>query len=409
MTRIRRLTAAQVRTAPCGLHPDGDGLYLDADGAGGGSWIFRFKMAGRERWMGLGTVRHVPLAEAREKALAARKLQREGVDPLERRNAARTAARIAATANVTFDIAADRCIAAHRVGWRNARQEPQWRASLRDYVLPTFGALPVAAIDTALVTKVLEPIWVTKLQTAKRVRARIERILDWAKARGLRTGENPARWRGHLETLLADPEKAHQVRHHAALPYDRVGAFVAKLRQRDELAARALEFTILTAVRSGETLGARWSEIDLDAAVWEIPAERMKQKKPHRVPLAPRAVELLETLHSDDTSPNDFVFPGRRAGARLAPTIMQNLVVRLGHNFVVHGFRSSFRDWASDRTNFPHDVVETALAHTTDSKVAAAYKRTDHLERRRMLMRAWSEFIDAAPIEGAVVPLRAQG
>jgi integrase len=408
MKRTHRLTTAFVRNAPPGRHPDGHGLYLEVSGAGA-SYVYRYRRGpGRgESWMGLGSRALITLAEARAAALKCRGLLHQGIDPLERRRAERTAAKVAAATAVTFDQAAEQCIAAQRAGWRNDKSREQWQASLRDYVSPVLGTLPVSAIDTALVMKVLEPIWTSKPETARRIRGRIERILDWAKAREYRTGENPARWRGHLQNLLADHAGVRRIQHHAALLYAEVPAFVAELRQQHELPARALELLIRCSVRTNELLGARWAEIDFNAGIWEIPPERTKRHKLHRVPLSPRAIEILEDLHSDDTVPEEFIFSAHRRRGGMSPKVMLGLLRRMGREVTVHGFRAVFRTWAAERTNFQHDVIEAALAHATGSAVVDAYQRGDLLEKRRRLMLAWDKYIDTPPAAaGTVVELR---
>jgi integrase len=289
------LSARKVKTAGIGWHGDGGGLYLQVT-PGGRSWVFRFKLDRRERYMGLGSIDNVTLAEAREKAAAARKLRCDGVDPIDHRKTQRGTVRLAAANAMTFRKCAEGYINAHRAGWRNAKHAEQWTATLNTYVHPHIGMLPVQAIDTALVLKVLEPIWTTRTETASRVRGRIESILDWAKVREYRNGENPARWRGHLDHLLPAPAKVAKVKHHAALPYDQLPAFMAELRARDDRNAQALEFLILTAARLGEVANAAWTEIDLDRGVWTIPGSRMKSGKEHVVPLSPSGHHTRITL-----------------------------------------------------------------------------------------------------------------
>jgi len=316
---LHRLSTLKLKTTRPGRHPDGGGLYLKVSlnprtGAIRRSWIFRFEHDGRERFMGLGSLNDVTLAEARERATAARKMHRDGQDPIAARESARTAQRLEATRAMTFAQCAEAYIDTHKAGWRSTRHLNQWNESLRLYIAPVIGALPVQQIDVALVMKTLQPIWRERTVTAARVRQRIEAVLDWATASGFRTGDNPARWKGHLENLLAHTDKIQKVKHLAAMPYSEVGAFITELRARPGLAARALEFTILTATRSNEALGARWSEIDFAAGVWTIPAERTKGQREHRVPLAPRALEILRGLPRD----GDRVFPLGRTAMWLA-------------------------------------------------------------------------------------------
>jgi integrase len=305
---------------------------------------------------------------------------------------------------MSFDQCRDAYLAAHRAGWRNAKHAAQWTNTLDAYVTPVFGRLSVGAIDTALVTKALEPIWSAKTETASRVRGRIEAILDWAKARGYRGGENPARWRGHLDSLLPARSKVRRVEHHAALPFTEIGAFMAQLREQSTIAARALEFTILTAARTGEVLGARWDEIDIDTAVWTVPQDRMKGGREHRVPLSAAALAVIEQMHS--RRENDYVFPGDRRD-RLSDKGMDMLLRRMGRAVTVHGFRSSFRDWAAECTHFAREVAEAALAHAVGDKVEAAYRRGDLFAKRQRLMSEWAGYCDKTPASGTVIPLHA--
>jgi integrase-like protein/Arm domain-containing DNA-binding protein len=298
---VNRLSHRTVETLKeLGMHSDGGGLYLQvtqgSDGTPRKSWLFRYAVAGRERQMGLGPLSDVPLAEARDRALAAREMRRAGKDPITEREASRAEASLVAAKTMSFDECATAYIAAHRAGWRNVKHASQWTNTVATYCSPVFGKLPVQLVDVGLVMSAIEPLWATKPETAGRVRGRIERILDWAKVRGYRNGENPARWRGHLDHLLPARGKVRRVRHHAALPYAEIPAFVTVLRGRDAVAARALEFAILTAARTNEALGAKWSEVDLDARVWTIPAERMKAGREHRVPLADRAIEIIRHM-----------------------------------------------------------------------------------------------------------------
>jgi integrase len=406
---LHRLSPAAVKNAKPGMHCDGGGLYLQAvTGANGDirkSWLFRFAEAGREHQMGLGPLDVVSLAQAREKAAECRRLRQEGIDPIEARNAQRASAAAENAKAMTFDQCAERYIAAHRAGWRNPKHAAQWGSTLATYVAPVFGKLSVRAIDVGLVTKALEPIWATKPETASRVRGRIEAVLDWAAARGLRDADNPARWKGRLDKLLPRRSKVRAVAHHAALAFPEIGAFMRDLRDRDGgVAARALEFLILTVARTGEVLGAQWPEIDLKAKVWVVPPDRMKGGREHRVPLSDAAVTLLQSMAK--IRENDFVFPGGRR-AMLSDMALLMLLRRMGHGEITaHGFRSTFRDWAAERTNFPNEVVEMALAHAVGSKVEAAYRRSDLFDKRRRLMAAWAAFCGRVDDTGKVVPLR---
>jgi integrase len=370
------------------------------------SWVFRFKQAGKLRVMGLGPLHTIGLADAREKARECRRLRLEGKDPIEDRKVGRAAARLDAAKTITFKECAETYIAAHKAAWRNAKHAYQWPATLGTYVYPHFGALPVQGVDVGLVMKALEPIWTTKPETASRVRGRIESIIDWATARGYRRGENPARWRGHLENLLPNRRKVRRVAHYPALPYAEIGAFMVELRQQEGVGARALEFTILTAARTGEVIGAKWSEINFADRLWVVPAERMKAGKEHRVPLSDSAIAILEKMHAIRL--NDYVFPGGRRGRPLSGMAMLMLMRRLARSdLTVHGFRSTFRDWAAELTAFPAEVAEMALAHTVSDRVEAAYRRGDLFQKRRQLAEAWATFCDSLTMTGGdVVPIR---
>jgi integrase len=394
---LHRLSTLKLKTTRPGRYPDGGGLYLKvsfnpASGTVRRSWIFRFEHNGRERFMGLGSLNDVTLAEARERATAARKMHHDGQDPIEARESARTARRLESTRAMTFLQCAEAYIDTHKAGWRSTRHLSQWNESLRLYIAPVIGALPVQQIDVALVMKTLQPIWREKTETAARVRQRIEAVLDWATASGFRSGDNPARWKGHLENLLPHTDKIQKVKHLAAMPYPEVGAFITELRARPGLAARALEFTILTATRSKEVLGARWSEIDFESRVWTVPAERTKGQREHRVPLAPRALEILRGLPRD----GDRVFPlGRTA-----------MWLERPDGVTVHGFRSSFRDWCAEQTNFPRELAEAALGHIVGDSTERAYRRGDVLEKRRRLMEAWAAYCQKAAPAGEVIRIR---
>jgi integrase len=402
---VERLTALQARRASRpGLLADGKGLCLRVGESGAKSWVLRYMLDGRAREMGLGSYYDLSLTEARERARGFRKMVKEGIDPIDDRRARRAAQRAERAKVVTFKECAEAFIAAHQAGWRNPKHAAQWPSTLSVYVYPHLGALPVHMIDTSLVMKALEPIWFAKSETAGRVRGRIESVLDWAAARGYRTGENPARWRGHLENLLPRKSKVRRVEHHAALPYAELGAFIAELRQQAGVAARALEFTILTASRTGEVIGARWHEISMAERLWTVPAGRMKAGRDHRVPLSPQAIAISEEMRT--VRVGDFVFPGGRGTQPISNMAMTMTLRRMGRGeLTVHGFRSSFRDWAAERTNFPREVAEMALAHAVSDKVEAAYRRGDLFEKRRQLMVAWARFCSTPTITGQVIAL----
>jgi integrase len=395
------------------------GKYRDAGGVRGfhlvvvndknASWQFRYQLYGKPRWMGLGSARDVPLAEAREQAEEARRLLAKKIDPLTIRRDERATQKLASLRTITFSEAARSFVRQHEAGWRNVKHAKQVISTLEQYAFPIIGNLPVAAVDTPAVLKVLQPIWNEKTETASRLRGRIESVLGWATVSGFRSGDNPARWTSHLDQALPAPSKVAKVEHHAALPYGDVPAFMDKLKDREGTAAQALMFTILTAARTGETIGARWSEVDLDKATWTIPAERMKAGKTHVVPLAPQVLELLRALPHEDS---DYIFiGGGRPGAGLSNMAMTAVLKRLGHGHItVHGFRSAFKDFTAERTNFPNEVSEMALAHKVSDKVEAAYRRGSLLEKRRKLMEAWAAFC-STPVKAkgdVVVPIRAQ-
>jgi integrase len=400
--RLKSLAVARARQP--GLHPDGGGLYLQITKPGVKSWLFRFMLNGRARAMGLGPLGVVSLAEARSQAVVCRRQLQEGVDPIEARRAHRTAAQLEVTNAITFQQCAEAFVAAHKPGWRNAKHADQWTNTLKAHAYPVFGALPVQQVDVALIMRVLEPIWTVKTETASRVRGRVEAILDWAATRGYRGGENPARWKGHLENLLPKRAKVRRVKHHPALPYHDIPDFMAELRGREGVAAKALEFTILTAARTSEIAGATPSELDRDVKVWTVPEGRIKGEKEHRVPLsAPASAIAKEMLKFG----GNFLFPGGKPKKPLSNNGMLALLERMGRdNITVHGFRSTFRDWASEMTNYPREVAEMALAHVVEDKVEGAYRRGDLFEKRRQLMDEWARYCAMPLAVGEVVPIR---
>ena len=397
---VKKLSARAVATiTEPGRHSDGEGLYLNVTPAGARSWLFMWKKAGKRREMGIGSAGSVSLARAREIAGECRAQVAAGIDPIE----ARDAAAEIKPRKPTFGEIADKFLAAKESEWRNPKHRAQWRMTLETYAASLWPK-PVDEIDTEAVVAVLTPLWQTKAETASRLRGRIENVLDAARAKGhIPSNEaNPARLRGHLAHLLPKRNKLTRG-HHAAMAYDDVPAFVARLRKREALAALALEFCILTAARSGEALGARWSEIDLAAKVWTVPADRMKAAREHRIPLSDRALAILQKLY--ETRIGDLVFPGLRDGKPLSNTAMEMLLRRMDQDeATVHGFRSAFRDWAGNETHFPREVAEAALAHVVGDKAEQAYRRSDALEKRRDLMQAWANH--CAPASGNVVNLR---
>ena len=397
--KLNKLTARTVATvSKPGLYADGGGLYLRVGRGGARNWCLRFMLAGKAREMGLGGLSKVSLAEARKKATEHRLHLADKVDPIERRKAESSARKIEAARAMTFEQCAEAYIAAHRAGWRNPKHAGQWGMTLTNYAGPVMGALPVQAIDTALVMKVIEPLWTIKPETASRLRGRIERVLDWAKVRGYRDGENPARWRGYLDHQLPARGKVRRVKHHAALHYAELPGFMVALREQQGVAARALEFTILTAARTGEVIGARWCEIDFANRVWTIPGDRMKGGREHRIPLSKPALAVLEHMWEQD---GELIFPGLKPGKPLSNMAMLILLARVGRGDVtVHGFRSTFRDWAAERTTFAREVAEMALAHAIPDAVEAAYRRGDLFDKRRRLMDAWAAYCGNVEIDG---------
>jgi integrase len=399
---INQLTAIKVqKIKQPGYHADGGGLNLQVSQGGAKSWIFTFSLHGRRREMGLGSVGRVSLAEARDERDKCNRLLRDHIDPIEDRKRKRAEVALTDAKSITFAQAAAAYLAAHRAGLKSAKHAKQWVTTIATYAEPRLGKLNVADIDIGLIRQVLEPIWTTKPETAGRVRGRVEAILDWARVSGFCAGENPARWRGNLDKLLPKLSKVRKVKHHAAMPYDALPAFMAKLRQQKGSSARALAFTILTASRTGEVLAARPSEIA--DGVWTVPGERMKGGQTHRVPLSKRASEIASG------GSGSYLFPSHHPDKPLSHMTMLMLLKCMGHDDVtVHGFRSTFKDWARDRTRFDNYVVEAALAHTSGDKVERAYARSDVLAKRAQLMDAWSKFCATPPAKstGKVVPLR---
>ena len=391
---IKRLSPRKVATeTKRGLHADGGGLYLQVSKFDTKSWVFRFNIQKRPREMGLGPFHTVTLGEAREEALRCRKLLREGIDPIEQRKLIRGQTKAEAVKVMTFRECAEQYISSQSAGWKSLKHTSQWTSTLKKYVYPVFGDLPVQAVDTGLVMKAIELIWTTKTETAGRVRGRIENILDWARVRKYRDGENPARWKGHLDTLLPARTKVKKVKHHSALPYDQISSFIATLRNQEGVSARGLEFLILTAGRTGEIIKATWDEVELDKAMWIIAADRMKAGKEHRVPLSSAALKVLSGLK--ETAQSNFIFPGMRLNTSLSNMVFLQLLKRMGRNdLTAHGFRSSFRDWAAERTVYPNEMAEMALAHSVGTKVEAAYRRGDMLDRRRDMMTAWADYCE---------------
>lgn len=391
---VKRLSAMRVKAETRkGRYADGDGLYLQVTKNGTKSWIFRFMLAGKARQMGLGSERFTPLSEARERAYKCRRLLAEGLDPIEERRKVRARRASDAKKSITFSQAFESYLNAQEVAWKNAKHRQQWRSTIETYAYPFIGDLPVSDVQTEEVRSILEPIWRHKTETASRVRGRIERVLDWAKACGYRDGENPARWRGHLKNVLPPPESVRKERHHNALDYNELGPFWLDLRTREGPAALGLEFLILTACRTSEVTGARWDEIKSDVRAWEIPADRMKGGKEHRVPLTDAALDVLE--RADRLRESEFIFPGGRSGSALSSNAFRALLKRMGRaDITAHGFRSTFRDWAADLTVHQREVIELALAHGIKDDTERAYWRSDLFVKRRQLMDEWAAFCE---------------
>ncbi|MCG5525400.1 integrase arm-type DNA-binding domain-containing protein [Ectothiorhodospira haloalkaliphila] len=384
------------KEAQKGMTGDGQGLYLQITASGSASWIYRFKLRGKQRYMGLGSFPEVSLAEARERASDHRKCVKAGIDPMD------VSSEEPDTTDTipSFTSCAARYIMSHRRSWRNIKHARQWVSTLKAYARPVIGEKSVQEVTTKDILKILSPIWTTKTETAKRVQGRIENILDYAAAHNYRDPVNPARWRGHLDKLLAKPSKVRKVAHHPAMPYGEVAGFMSELRENASISSKALQFLILTATRTSEVLHSTWAEIDLDSKTWTIPAERTKAGREHRVPLSRQALTLLHRLPRVKDSP--YVFPGARYGRPLSNMAMLQLMRGLGYGpggerggYVPHGFRSSFRDWTGEVTSYPRDVAEMALAHAIQNKVEAAYRRGDLFEKRREMMQVWADYLDA--------------
>lgn len=410
--QIGKLTALQVtKLSKPGLYGDGGGLTLQITKTGAKSWLFRFMREGKPYGMGLGATHTISLMEARQKALDARKLLADGINPLTAKKQSRIAAALENAKMMTFDQCAEAYIAAHRASWKNAKHVDQWTNTLATYASPVFGQLPVAAIDTGLVVKCLAPIWENKTETASRLRGRIESVLGWATTSGYRTGENPARWKGHLDNLLATISKSSRTKHHPSLPWQNIGRFMIALRAREGSAAKAVEFAVLTACRSGEVRGAQWSEFDLDERIWTIPAARMKARREHQVPLSDAALKLLELIPKD----NDLVFAGRKKQVlsdmsltavirRMNDEVKPTWVAATGEGITVHGFRSTFRMWVAETTAYPREVAEHALAHQLPDLVERAYQRGTQFAKRVALMAEWGAYCTSKQNDGLVQP-----
>ena len=402
MGQAYKLSALKVsRLSEPGVYGDGAGLWLRVTENGSKHWIFRFMLNKQAHWMGLGPYPDVSLEEAREQALEARKKKRAGINPIDDRKET-----IRSRATLTFQQCADEYIASHRNGWKNLKHINQWTNTLSTYCNSVIGHLPVNEINVALIMQILEPIWITKAETASRLRGRIEAIIDWATAKGHRQGDNPARWKGHLSNLLPRSSRVKRITHHAALPYTEIGAFMADLSNQHGIGARALEFVILTAARSGEVRGATWDEINMGQKLWVIPGIRMKAGREHRVPLSGSAISIL--LKMEKQRQGNLVFPGRFDRKLLSDMSLTSVLRRMNRNDITcHGFRSTFRDWVSETTAYPREAAEMALAHTIGDKVEAAYRRGDLFIRRSKMMEEWAKFCSTVQNSSAtVIPIK---
>jgi len=403
-----KLTALAVKKISAkGWYPDGNGLYLQVSPTITKSWVYRYTMNGSERRQGLGAYPDTTLEEARTLARASRKLKAKGIDPLEQRRAEAVQRQLEAANTKTFKQCALECIEVKKAEWRNAKHHTQWHNTLATYAYPVIGDLPVQSIDSAIVLKVLKPIWNTKTETAQRLRGRIETVLDWAKGAGYRHGDNPAMWRGSLKTQLPDPSKIRKVRHHPALPHADIPEFFDWLKTKDTLASKALVFTILTAARNGESRHATRAEVDLSKPAWTIPEKRMKAGREHTVPLSGQALEVLN--QAEVFANDERIFPGMSKGKFISETAMRRLLAEFREGLTVHGFRSTFRDWCAEETNYPRELAETALAHSNKDKVEAAYQRGDMFQKRMVLMQHWADYCTSGKREkGMVVDIQAR-
>lgn len=403
--QLNRLSPREIQAKrEAGYFHDGGGLYLQVSSSGAKSWILRYTFDGKTKDLGLGSLSVVNATKARQKALECRQQVSDGIDPLQARLIAKNQRLVEKAQDFTFDQCADAYIKGHAARWKNDKHRSQWESTLKTYCSPVFGNLAVKDVDTAFVLRALEPIWTKKNETATRVRSRIENVLSWATVRGYRTGDNPARWVGHLKQLLPNLEKSKRVKHHAALTFLEIGQFFMELRAVEGVAARALEFTILTAARTNEVIAAKPEEFNFNDLVWTIPPERMKAHREHRVPLSPRAVAIVREMMAIR---GPYVFDGIREDSHLSNMAMLSLLRRMGKTFTVHGFRSSFRDWAAECTSYPRDVCEMALAHVISDKTEAAYRRGDLFDKRRRLMNDWEKYCGTTNRKGSVIPLKA--
>jgi len=403
--QINKLTALKVKNIKeQGWFPDGRGLYLQVSNTGSKSWVYRYQTGGKERRCGLGSYLDVSLEDARRAAERCRQLRLEKIDPIEHKRKLEAERQLEKVRGVTFEECATAFIDSHKQGWKNPKHEMYWRNTLKTYACPIIGDLSVQSIDTGLVMKVLEPIWFIKTETASRVRQRIENILDWAKVRGYRVGENPALWRGHLDKLLPKRTKVQKVKHFKAMSYSDIPEYFRSLRKIDTLAAKALAFTVLTASRTSESRGAVQNEFDLNESIWNIPEERMKSHRSHRVPLSEESLKILE--EAKVYRKGDYVFPALKKQTSISDAALLKLLKKTHPELTVHGFRSTFRDWCAEMTSYPREQAEAALAHVLKDQTEAAYQRGDMLEKRRKLMDAWADYCLNGKTLGKVIPIK---
>jgi integrase len=403
---VKQLKDLQVkRLSKPGSYPDGEGLYIQIRDSGAKDWFYRYEIGGRGRKRGLGSYPTISLEKARDEALLCRQLRKKGIDPIDYYNDLATKKNLEKAKSTTFKECALAYINTHKHGWRNEKHESQWRNTLETYAYPFIGNLPVQVIDIDLVMKVLEPIWFDKTETASRVRQRIENILDWATVRNLRQGDNPALWRGRLDKLLPKRSKIQKPKHFAAMDYRVLPEYFKSLREKDTIASKALAFTILTATRNGEARAATRPELDDKANAWVIPDNRMKAGREHRIPLSKEASDIIKEMEPFKKVTVDFIFPGLAKGKPINEAALMKLLKKDHPTLTIHGFRSSFRDWCAEQTNYPREVAEAALAHTIKDKTEAAYQRGDMFEKRRKLMNAWAEYCLNDKGNSEVVPI----
>lgn len=393
----RKFTAMEVnRIKEPGKHPIGENLYLQITGSGTRSWIFRYHFRGKARWMGLGSTKNITLAQARDQVIDFRRKIASDLDPIEERLRTRSENSKSQKQSPSFDECARDYIKAHKAAWNNPKHISQWENTIATYASPVIGTMSISCITTEDVLRVLQPIWAVKTETASRLRGRMERILSWAKVKKLRQGENPAIWRGNLDQLLPRKNAVQTTTNFKALPFSQIQEFLSNLRTLDGISPRALEFLIFTATRTGETLYAKWDEFDFENHVWSIPSHRMKNRKVHHVPLCKSSLNVLNQMK--DSRINDYVFPGTKKGQPLSNMALLMLIKRLKYDITTHGFRSTFSDWAYERTNFSREVIEKSLAHTIKNKAEAAYRRGDLLLKRRKLMMLWDNYCNLSSI-----------